>query len=68
MKNAWLTIRSADSVGCSAEFILQWSASFVLLLGIVVDPRKNDWLQRAFFRNILRLAGVKFEVRRAPGL
>ena len=41
--------------------------AFLVLLGIFVDPRKNDWPQRLFFRNILRLAGVKFEVRRAPG-
>jgi 1-acyl-sn-glycerol-3-phosphate acyltransferase len=41
--------------------------SFLVLLGIFVDPRKNDRPQRIFFRNILRLAGVKFEVRAAPG-
>jgi len=66
MKKVWLTIRS----------LLLWAISgvhfavvctFLVLLGIFVDPRKNDWPQRAFFRNILRLAGVKFEVRSAPG-
>ena len=36
-------------------------------LGTVIDPRKNDRSQRIFFRNILRLAGVKFEVQRSPG-
>ena len=41
--------------------------TFLVLLGIFIDPRKNDWPQRAFFRNILRLAGVRFEVRRSPG-
>lgn len=41
--------------------------SFLVLLGIFVDPRKNDRPQRWFFRNILRLAGVGFEVRRSPG-
>jgi 1-acyl-sn-glycerol-3-phosphate acyltransferase len=41
--------------------------SFLVLLGIFIDPRKNDWPQRFFFRNILRLAGVGFEVRYAPG-
>lgn len=40
--------------------------TFLVLLGIFVDPRKNDWPQRVFFRNILRLAGAKFEVKRAP--
>lgn len=41
--------------------------TFLVLLGIFIDPRKNDRPQRIFFRNILRLAGVGFEVRRAPG-
>ena len=41
--------------------------SLLVLLGIFVDPRKNDRPQRIFFRNILRIAGVRFEVRRAPG-
>ena len=41
--------------------------TFLVLLGVFVDPRKNDRAQRVFFRNILRVAGVEFEVRRAPG-
>lgn len=41
--------------------------SALVLLGGVIDPRKNDRPQRWLFRNILRLAGVKFEVRYAPG-
>jgi len=66
MKGAWLAVRSA----------LLWAVSgihfavigtLLVILGMLVDPRKNDWPQRAFFRNILRLAGVKFEVWRAPG-
>lgn len=36
-------------------------------LGMIVDPRKNDGAQRIFFRNILRVAGVKFEMRRSAG-
>ncbi len=64
MKNAWLTLRSA----------LLWAVSgihfaivctLLVLLGAVIDPRKNDRPQRLFFRNILRLAGVRFAVRRA---
>jgi 1-acyl-sn-glycerol-3-phosphate acyltransferase len=39
----------------------------LVALGAIIDPRKNDRPQRIFFRNILRLAGVKFEVRRSPG-
>jgi 1-acyl-sn-glycerol-3-phosphate acyltransferase len=66
MKRAWLAMRSA----------LLWAVSgihfavvgtILIALGMVIDPRKNDWPQRLFFRNILRLAGVKLEVRRAPG-
>jgi 1-acyl-sn-glycerol-3-phosphate acyltransferase len=40
--------------------------SFLVLLGLCIDPRRNDWPQRLFFRNILRLAGAKLEVRIAP--
>jgi len=66
MKKAWLTLRS----------LILWAVSgvhfgvvctFLVFLGIFVDPRKNDWPQRFFFRNILRFAGARFEVRRAPG-
>ena len=37
--------------------------SLLVLLGIFVDPRWNDRPQRWFFRNILRLAGVRFQVK-----
>ncbi|MFY9529575.1 MAG: lysophospholipid acyltransferase family protein [Candidatus Acidiferrales bacterium] len=66
MRKLYLTIRS----------LILWAVSgvhfgvvctFLVLLGIFIDPRKNDWPQRVFFRNILRLAGVKFEVRHSPG-
>ena len=59
-----------------ARSLLLWAVSgahfFIVCtllvgLGAVVDPRKNDRAQRIFFRNILRLAGVKFEARRASG-
>ncbi|MEP7270129.1 MAG: lysophospholipid acyltransferase family protein [Acidobacteriota bacterium] len=41
--------------------------SALVFMGIFVDPRRNDRPQRWFFRNILRVAGVRFEVRCAPG-
>ena len=41
--------------------------SFLVLLGIFIDPRWNDRPQRLFFRNILRLVGVGFEVKYASG-
>jgi 1-acyl-sn-glycerol-3-phosphate acyltransferase len=65
MKKAYLAVRS----------VILWTISlihfgvvctFLVVLAIFIDPRKNDWPQRAFFRNILRLAGVKFEVKRSP--
>lgn len=42
-------------------------ALVLLLLAVFADPRKTDLLQRLFARNILRLAGVRFQVRYAPG-
>jgi 1-acyl-sn-glycerol-3-phosphate acyltransferase len=65
MKKAYLALRS----------LVLWAISgihfgvvctFLVVLGIFIDPRKNDWPQRFFFRNILRFL-VRFEVRRAPG-
>lgn len=59
-----------------ARSLLLWAVSgvhfFVLCtllvgLGVIIDPRKGDRAQRIFFRNILRLAGVKFEARRSAG-
>lgn len=66
MRKAWLVVRSA----------VLWAASlihfgivgiFLVFFGLCVDRRKFDWANRAFFRNILRLAGVRFEVRMSPG-
>src|ERR1700675_3758604 len=66
MKKAWRTMRT----------VVLWIVSaipfvgvtyFLFLLGFFKDTRRNDWPSRAFFRNILRLAGAKFEVRRSPG-
>lgn len=41
--------------------------TFLVGLSVFIDPRKNDRAQRWFFRNILRLAGVRFEVRYSNG-
>jgi 1-acyl-sn-glycerol-3-phosphate acyltransferase len=66
MKKLYLILRS----------VVLWIASIIhffpvctclVILGIFFDPRKNDRPQRWFFRNILRVAGVDFEVRYAPG-
>ena len=66
MKQAYLNVRSAILWAISGiHFAVV--GTILIALGAVVDPRKNDWPQRLFFRNILRLAGARFEVRRAPG-
>ncbi|HLG14957.1 MAG TPA: lysophospholipid acyltransferase family protein [Blastocatellia bacterium] len=66
MKSLYLILRSIILWLVSAVhfFVV---CTFLVLLGLLVDPRKNDRPQRWFFRNILRLAGVGFEVRYAPG-
>jgi len=66
MKRTYLVLRSVVLWILSAiHFFVV--CTFLVLLGIFVDPRKNDRPQRWFFRNILRLAGVGFEVKCAPG-
>ncbi len=66
MNNLWLTMRSAVLWAASGIHFFVICA-FLVFLEFFIDPRKNDWPQRAFFRNILRVAGVEFEVRRSPG-
>ena len=66
MKHFYYTVRAIILWTVSALHFFP-VCSFLVLLGIFVDPRKNDRPQRWFFRNILRLAGVGFEVKYAPG-
>ena len=66
MRSAWLKVRSL-SLWAIGGVHFGVVCSFLVFLAIFIDPRKNDWPQRVFFRNILRLAGVKFEVHRSPG-
>lgn len=66
MRRAYLVARAL------ALWTISWIhfavvCSLLVILGIFVDPRKNDRSQRVFFRSVLRFAGVKFEVRRSPG-
>jgi 1-acyl-sn-glycerol-3-phosphate acyltransferase len=66
MRDAYLAVRSAILwVVSGIHFAIV--GTFLILLGVFLDPRKNDWPQRVFFRNILRLAGTKFKVVRSPG-
>jgi 1-acyl-sn-glycerol-3-phosphate acyltransferase len=66
VKEAWWVLRSA----------LLWLVSglhfflvvpVLVFLGIILDPRKHDWLQRSLCRRIAFLSGAKVEVRRSPG-
>ena len=66
MKRLYLILRSVVLwIVSAAHFFVV--CTFLVGLGIFIDPRKNDRPQRWFFRNILRLAGVGFEVRYASG-
>jgi 1-acyl-sn-glycerol-3-phosphate acyltransferase len=66
MKKLYLTMRSAILWAVSGlHFALV--GTLLVLLGVFIDPRKNDWPQRVFFRNILRFAGARLEVKYAPG-
>jgi 1-acyl-sn-glycerol-3-phosphate acyltransferase len=42
-------------------------APILVFLGIFLDPREHDWLQRDFCRRIAFFSGTRVEVRRAPG-
>ena len=66
MRRPFLAIRSAILWAISGlHFAVV--CTFLIFLAIFIDPRKNDLPQRLFFRNILRLAGARFEVHRAAG-
>ncbi|HXN63692.1 MAG TPA: lysophospholipid acyltransferase family protein [Candidatus Acidoferrales bacterium] len=65
MRKFWLDMRSVVLWAISGVHFF-FGCAFLMLMAIFVDPRKNDRPQRAFSRNVLRLAGVGFEVRRSP--
>jgi 1-acyl-sn-glycerol-3-phosphate acyltransferase len=66
MRRIYLTIRSLFLWAISGiHFAVV--CTLLIFLAIFIDPRKNDWPQRFFFRNILRLIGVQFEVHRSAG-
>lgn len=66
MKNLYLGLRSLFLWTLSGLHFFPVCTALVLL-GLAVNPRKNDRPQRWFFRNILRLAGARFRVVRAAG-
>jgi len=66
MKRVWYVIRS----------VLLWAVSLLhfaiavpilIALAIFLDPKKHDWLQRAFCRRIIYFAGAKVRVVCEPG-
>lgn len=72
----WNALSGFAKAGYAVRSVVIWIASivhffpicsFLVLLGFFIDPRRNDGPQRWLFRNVLRLAGVDFEVRYAPG-
>ncbi len=66
MKKAWLAIRSAILWFVSGlHFFIV--APLLVLLGIFLDARKHDWLQRTFCKRIAFLAGAHVEAVHSPG-
>lgn len=66
MKKAYLVVRSA------IRGVLSWihfivGCSILLVLHRLIDTRRHDWPLRLFFRNILRIAGVRWRSVYAPG-
>jgi len=66
LRRAWTLVRSAYHWLLCAAFFFPVCA-FLVLLGIFIDPRKNDGAQRMLCRVTMKLAGAKLVVRRAAG-
>jgi 1-acyl-sn-glycerol-3-phosphate acyltransferase len=66
MKRVWLAVRAAVLWALSLiHFFLV--APTLVFLGIFLDPRKHDYLQRGLCRRIVFLAGAKVKVQYASG-
>jgi 1-acyl-sn-glycerol-3-phosphate acyltransferase len=66
MKRAWLVVRSAVLWALSGlHFFIV--APTLVILGIFLDARKHDWLQRAFCRRIAFLSGARVQAVHSPG-
>ncbi len=66
LRRAWVLVQSTFHWLLSAAYFFPMCA-FLVLLGIFVDPRKNDGAQRMLCRVTMKLAGAKLVVRRASG-
>jgi len=65
-RRIWAIARSKLHWVLAAAFFFP-VCSFLVALGIFVDPRRNDGAQRMLCRTTMKLAGAKLVVRRAPG-
>ena len=66
MKRGLLALRSAFLwILSGLHFFV--AAPVLVFLGIFLNPRKHDWLQRTFCRRIAFLSGARVEVIRSPG-
>jgi 1-acyl-sn-glycerol-3-phosphate acyltransferase len=67
MKGPWAVLRSTLLWGLSwLNFLI--SVPVLIALAVVLNPRKHDWIQRAFCRRIAFFSGAKVEAKCAPGL
>src|SRR5260221_13557276 len=66
LRRVWAILRSTYHWLLSAAFFFP-VCTFLLLLGIFIDPRRNDGAQRMLCRVVMRLAGANLVVRRAGG-
>jgi 1-acyl-sn-glycerol-3-phosphate acyltransferase len=66
LQRAWSIVRSTYHWLLSGIFFFP-VCSFLLVVGIILDPRKNDWAQRMLCRITMKLAGTKLVVRRTAG-
>lgn len=66
LRRAWAIARAIFHwLLCAAYFFPV--CAFLVLLGIFIDPRKNDGAQRMLCRVTMKLAGAKLMVRASPG-
>lgn len=66
MKKMWFALYSALLwIASGLHFFI--FAPLLVLLGLFLDARKHDWLQRSFCRRIAFLSGARVEAHRAPG-
>ena len=66
MKRAFLAVRAAILWVLSLLHFFIVTPTLVFL-GIFLDPRKHDYLQRGLCRRIVFLSGARLEVQRSPG-